>query len=289
MQEHVLTFKTKMKYYHDNPNLKDGGVFYTAPDAVIELESLLNYDSCFTGLECNKKTFITSEIIMPLDELEKINDPKLTEVYYNKIIDTIQAQMGRVDYENIILLLVDLEQTGTDVNGDAIVSVGAALIGNQQIATILDDDNWWYGENLGLCGTGQYAPEDAATQLDIRVTNNLLPTPPTGANWCFRNVATTYINPTQDPLTTNFDNYLDYKIFYATEAVTPITDTEKCLEMFEMNFYLNYYIDYAEDYEISANRDFCFCLISGNPYGNPYRIQHDYYIFVGERFIMWHR
>lgn len=291
MQEHVLAFKAKMEHYRDNPNLKTGGELYTADSAVLEIESLINYDSCFTGIECNQKTFEISEVIMPLDDIEKINDPDLMQIYYDKIMDTIQAQMDRVNYSNMKLLLVDLENTGTDSNGDAIVSVGS-LIGNRQAINV-HDDNWWYGQYGGLCGTGQYAPEDGASQLDYRVTEAMLPDPPSGASWWFWNVTSTYIIPTGDPLNQPPTNYLDYKIFYA--IVDPIANppltvgyTEKCMSYYEMDFYENHYVDYAQAEE-TGNRKFASCLIYGSNYSIPeYHIQHDYTIFVGNRLLYWH-
>ena len=57
MTSHVLAFKAKMEYYRNNPDLKTGGELYSADSAVLELESLLNYNFCYTGIECNKKTF----------------------------------------------------------------------------------------------------------------------------------------------------------------------------------------------------------------------------------------
>ena len=287
IQEHVLAFKAKMEYYRENPGLKAGSELYTADSAVIEIESLINYDSCNTNIVCNQKTFEVSEITMPLDELEKINDPDLMQVYYNKVMDTIQAQMNRVNYNNKRLLLIDLERIGTDSNGDAIVSVGS-LFGNQQ-PIILHNDNWWYGESMGLCGTQQYAPEDGATQLDYRVTNYMLPDPPSGSNWWFRSITSTYIIPTSDPLTTDFDNYLDYKIFYATTANGLIIDYDvKCMSQYEMNFYEDHYIDYAQELE-TTNRKFAKCILTGNSYGTPvYHIQHNYTLFIGERLLIWH-
>jgi len=119
---------------------------------------------------------------MPLDDLEKISDPKLTEVYYNKIIDTIQAQMERVDYENMILLLVDLEQTGADSNGDAIVSVGA-LIGNEgsisSPTTI--ESGWYFGFQGGNCEGSNNPYEgvwDAALELQGIIHASLWTAPP---------------------------------------------------------------------------------------------------------------
>jgi len=128
---HILAFKERMAYYHENPNLKSGGQLYSASEAVMELESLLNFIFCYTDNQYNKREYVTSEIIMPLDDVEKINDPKLMEVYYDRVIDTIQVLMGRVNYSNLILLLVDLDISGMDSNGDAIVSIGV-VVGNRQ-------------------------------------------------------------------------------------------------------------------------------------------------------------
>lgn len=208
------------------------------------------------------------------------------EVYYDIMMDTIQAQMERVNFVNMKLLLVDIELSYYDFNGDAVVNINT-LIGNQQ-TIVLHNDNWWYGEQSGLCGTNQYVPEDGASQLDFRVTSYMLPDPPSGAFWYFRNISSTYINPTSDPLTTNFDNYLDYKIFFATtEGGLTIDYDVKCMSQYEMNFYENHYIDYAENLEV-ANLKFAKCFLTGTSYNNPYRIQHNYTIFVGHRMLMYY-
>ncbi|MFK5855792.1 MAG: hypothetical protein QM503_06650 [Bacteroidota bacterium] len=291
MQEHILAFKTKMEYYRDNPGIKSGGELYTAYSAVIELESLLNFDSCFTSVECNQTAFEVSEVTMPLDEIEKINDPDLMQVYYDKVIDTIQAQMGRVNYSNMKLILVDLEVTGIDSNGDAIVSVGA-LIGNSQPVALPQGD-WWWGENEGICETGMHYPEDAASQLGTRVTTTLLPNPPSGSAWWFRNITSNYIIPTSDPLNDPATNYLDYKIFYAVydPGATPplyIGDDEKCLSAYEMSTYQSYYVSYAQAEETST-RKFASCTVEPNDYVIPFvHIQHDYTFFIGERLLHWH-
>ncbi len=281
---HILGFEGKLAFYHNNPNLKSSGESYLAPVALTELENLLNFNFCDANIECNKTELKTTEVIMPLDELSKIQDIKLSQLYYNEIIDSIQAMMIRTNYTNKKLLLVDLEQTGTSTNGDAIICVGA-LVGNAQ-NVVLHNDDWWYGEYYGTC-TENYKPEDAATQLKARVTAAMLPIPPSGCRWYFTGVVHTYIIPTQDTLGSTFDNYLDYKIFYAIEENgLVITDTEKCLSQYEMNFYEGHYINYALNYQTTSGKKFYQCWIIGRPYYSPvYHIQHDYTIFVGYRFL----
>ncbi len=142
VRQHILAFKAKMEYYRQNPDLKSTGTSYTADSATLEIESLINFDFCYTNIECNQKTFETSQVTMPLDEYDSINDPNLMDVYYDKAIDTVQAQMGRVNYTNMKLLLVDREVSGYESNGDAIISVGS-LIGNDQ-NIVFHNDNWWH-------------------------------------------------------------------------------------------------------------------------------------------------
>ena len=65
-------------------------------------------------------------------------------------------------------------------------------------------------------------------------------------------------------------------------------DGVKCVSGSDMNFYEAYYIDYAQTFENETGKKFYQCVISGNPYysPSPYHIQHDYHIFVGNRFLI---
>jgi len=287
MVAHILAFKERMAYYHENPNLKTGGQLYTAPEAIIELENLLNYNFCYTDIQCNKKKFVTSEIIMPLDDLEKINDPKLMEVYYDKVIDTIQAQMGRINYNNMKLLLVDLKVSGIDSNGDAIISVGT-LLGNEGTLNIpvLTEDGWIYGYTEGTCSENLgYGSVDAAIHLQEDILFINFPAPPPGTVRRHSNVMTIGpLTPTDyrmenDPL----DNLMDYQIFYATNAVSPIIPDTRCLSYdVEMPFYRQQYNLVIDTLEMENNLDFVDCLVEGTtPDGNEYTIQHDFTIHLG--------
>lgn len=282
---HIQAFKQRMEYYRDNRGIKTGGESYFATQAAEELESLINLDFCHTNVSCTEQAFETAQVIMPLNDIDKINDPDLMALYFDEIIGIIQGQMNSLTYESKQLLLVDLEYIGTNPDEDALISIGS-LIGNNQLQ-LLHNGEWWYGENMGLCGTGQYAPEDAATQLALQVRNTLLPAPPAGGRWVYTGITNTYINPTQDPLTNNPDNYLDYKIFYATEAVGTIDYEVQCLSLYEMGFYENHYIAYAIDFENATGKDFYNCIAEGLAYpDSEYHIQHNYWVYVGHRFLV---
>ena len=277
----ILEFKQNLEYFRDNPGLKSDETF-PADSAMLDIEALLNFNFCYTNIDADKKVFKTCQVIMPLDVNERISYTELVYLYYNIIIDSIQAQMTELNYPNMKLLLVDLERSGTNNHGDAILKVGA-LIGNEQ-NNVLHDGSWWYGKNHGTC-SGMYAPQDAATQLDLHVTNAMLPNPPNGCRWYFRTIYAKTFDPKQDTLDDTPDNFIDWKIFYASSEYGEIDYDVKCLSQYEMSTYKGYYITYAQDYETQTGKKFCYCVIVGEEMNdNNYNIiQHTYTVYTGFR------
>jgi hypothetical protein len=286
MTERVLDFKQRMEYYHDNPGLKDGGQLYTAPEAMLELETLLNYTFCHTGMNCPVVETGYSEVVMPLNELSKIADPRLSQLYYEEIIDSIQAQMNRSSLENKKLLLVDLEQTGQATNGDAIIGV-TALFGIEPGDPVLG--NWWYGEHYGQCDGTNFG-QDAATIIRQKVYNMMYQTPPAGCSWRFTSVQRfELLDPTDYPLDGPEDNYRDYKIYYAHKDIGPIDNVTKCLTADDQTFYRNHYNTFVQDKMNETNKKFYNIDISGFPIldenHQPIELMHILYIIVGNRYL----
>ena len=287
---HILAFKERMAYYHENPNLKSGGQLYSASEAVMELESLLNFIFCYTDNQYNKREYVTSEIIMPLDDVEKINDPKLMEVYYDRVIDTIQVLMGRVNYSNLILLLVDLDISGMDSNGDAIVSIGV-VVGNRQNISPAPSQapGWWYGNEGGDCQHDYFGQLDATMVLTDEITALQFPAPPPGK---VRIVIELF---GLDPLLPwNYflvnpeyrDNFEDSKLFYAEDIYGTITDNTCCLTTYtEMTFYVSQYNQLIQTAEEANNLDFTRCVIEDysvyNQAGDYSKIWHTLRIYLG--------
>ncbi len=270
MVEHILAFKEKMEYYHDHPGLKSGGSLYTADSAVLEMESLLNFNFCYTGIECNKKTFVTSEVVMPLDSIAKINDPDLMQVYYDKIIDTIQAQMNRMNYDSTRLLLVDLEYKGVDSNGDAIVSV-ESLLGNERNIVTTNNVGYWYGELMGTCQHAGLGITDATTVLTDDIYFFNFPAPPPGKRRIKTDIVTLPIYKPEDYFLVpedERDNFEDSRLFYANEIYGTITaDTTYCLSGYfenisEMTFYRDSYQAFIDTAEVENNLDLTECTVN---------------------------
>lgn len=237
---------------------------------------------------------------MPLDELEKINDPKLMEVYYDRTIDTIQAQMARVNYPNMKLLIVDLEVSGMDSNGDAIVSVGA-LIGNAGVLVEPTSEvGWLYGYNGGDCSleNPNQGIWDAAWELQGEIKKALVTAPPPGYVRRTNLIYTEEITqPNQEKYRTendDLDNLMDYKIFYATNAGDlEITDTERCVSAdIEIAYYLTSYNSIintvmAEQIVIfQTNLSFLDCIVEGKMGDQESYIQHNFFFQLGNSWLI---
>ncbi len=58
--EHIQAFSEKMEYYRAHPELKSGGIKYAANEAVLEIESQLNFNYCYintVSFQTNSDTF----------------------------------------------------------------------------------------------------------------------------------------------------------------------------------------------------------------------------------------
>jgi DNA polymerase III epsilon subunit-like protein len=229
---HILAFKEKMEYYKENPDLKSEGDEYFPEDATLELEALINLDFCYTDITCNSRTFEVSELIMPLNVYNKINDPGLMEVYYDHVIVKIQAQMNSNNFDNKKLLLVDLEHTGFDANGDAVISI-TSLIGNEYEPTYIPQPGWLYGELLGTCldNTG-FGEIDASVIIHDDVYAIQFPPPPPGFRYAKSEITTLdEIIPEDHWLVDeeDRDNYEDSKLYIADDDYGIIGDQQLCL------------------------------------------------------------
>ena len=198
----------------------------------------------------------------------------------------VALRRNLLDYEDMKLLLVDLENTGTDCNGDAIVSVGV-LIGNEgNIITPPQEDGWWYGYQGGTCAHVYQGELDAALILEGDLKFAHIPAPSPGF------IRRHTILHTEGPLIANhfsyriendpLDNYMDYRVYYATTTVGAITDATKCISNdIEMPFYLGQYDDFIDEFEIQYQLEFVDCLLEGYIPPDESYIQRDYRIYLG--------
>ena len=294
MTDHILEFKERMEYYRDNPNIKSGGIKYAANEAVIELESQLNFNYCYTDIEFIERIQSYSEVIMPLDALFEIWESDLSIHYFDDVIVALQDHMTLSGFSNKKLMIVDLELNGFNTNGDAMIGVNSLIANQGTLTTAISEDGWWYGYKEGSCAV---PPEpdpwagiwDAALdiQSDLRFAN--IPAPPPGK------IRRTNLIHTEGPLEANLidyrtpndilDNYMDYRVFYATSSLInyPITDETKCLSYdIEMPFYLQEYDAFIGEFETVYSLEFIDCIVEGKTDDIESFIQHDYTIYLGD-------
>ncbi len=291
---HILAFKERMEFCRDNPDMKSSGIGSPADSATLEIESLLNYDFCYTDIECNTRTLEVTELIMPLNIYQRINDPELTLVYYEKVIDSIQAQMGRVSFANKKLLLVDLEFDGYDANGDAIISI-RSIVGNQMTLTEHQPTGWWFGNFGGTCDHN-YTGRDATTEIHREIYYFIhFPAPPPGKKYVKSNIITLgKITPEDegnwlvDP--PDRDNYEDNKLFIADHIYGTIGDYQLCITNHdEMPFYINHYNQFISDAENDYGFDMTEFVIEDKQIvsGNNYtKIWHELTITLGNVYLI---
>lgn len=254
LTNHILDFKERMELFRDTPGIKSE-IKYPAPDATTELENLINFNFVNGAILVNKQEIVYSETSMPLDVLSEIGESKLSEFYYNQVINLIQAQMLALNYTNMKLLYVDLEHKGTDSEGNAIIGI-SSVIGNEgSLQIVITETGWKFGFARGDCDGNYINGLDAAQLLEYELnkTNNDLP--PSGYVWRWKDIVTVgplhaqtgnteWVNPDDDVIE---DNYQDYLIYYAnSEFNTPqvLTVEDECISSdseigwnLEMQFY----------------------------------------------------
>ncbi len=278
---HILAFKERMEFCIQNPTLKST-VFYTPGEAVIEIESALSLTYCYSNIDVREQTINTSVLAMPLQG-GQISESELA-LFHEEVIDSLQYHMMNIDYNEKKLMVVDMNFIGLDSNDDAIVNVISIIANNQEV--LLYEDSWWYGNEAGTC-SGAATPEDATTQLQARVIQEMLPEPSSGYRWfwIYPHTETYYAN-TSTQLDPTPDNYCDYKLFWAIKTYG-IGDDEKCLSTYEMGFYEGYYIELAEGLENTWSDDFKNCVVLYHTDGsqsNPDKIEHTLTVTVGDRY-----
>jgi len=251
MVAHILEFKERMAYYRENPNLKGSEQLLQIDSTILDWEATINLTFCHSYLDLGEMVVFDTILDIPLVEGDSITMLKASEKYFDNILESIQDKYFMAEFTEKRLVSVDLEP----VNGGDSLSINL-IIGNPIIPYYPSGD-WKYGDNLGQCDGGLYAPLDAADVLAMDVRNYFYQDPPTNCRWSFTNI-TDYVkeNPLDYPNTNDvphynnnkIDNYCDYLIYYAIDNVTPYgTDEVICIEHDdEEAFYRQNYINFTQ-------------------------------------------
>ena len=290
---HIQALRERLEYYQDHPELKNGGVKYAANEAVLELESQLNFNYCyFNTIEYDSKAHFYTEVVMPLDALMEIYESDLSVHYFDDVIEAVQNHMNQSGFANKTLMLVDLELNGFDGNNDALVGV-TSYVGNQgTLVPALSEEGWKYGFTMGTCDDQQIGEWDAALELELAVKSVHMMMPPPGYVLRWDTIHTEgpiypYDFPVDDP--DDFDNYCDCQVYVAKQQYGNIDEHVMCLSNdVEMPFYAQHYNDLVFFFETQYSLSYINCMVQGfqSGSGNDYQIQHNYRIQLGTYYLV---
>jgi hypothetical protein len=246
----IKGFKSTMEMHRENPHYKSGQV--VSPDSALWLlEATINFSHAFPNEFYTEHEIEDLTLVIPKTVDGMIDMAVLTQKYDEMKSDITTVYYGS-SFTDKGLVLVDLEedsQTETELNLRVQVVTGDGGSdsdpGTPGINGPFEEgDDWWYGENVGLCTDPYTILSDAAKKLFAEGLN-LVPDP--GGNYFFTNLFTfdiqggdEYFRRPNDPL----NNYLDYYLYYSIDGFEPLIPFNEqqmlCLEWPEMNLYYSF-------------------------------------------------
>lgn len=290
-------FKQEIDTIHEDENYVSNKTF-SKDSACWYLETWFNLSYCQTdhNYSCLHRDSVVLHITLDdlsvtMNELSEKIDTLYEKVY--DLFEKIEAE----DKEASLIWVDKKEISGTYLDVKIRVVFGIQPIASQWVP-FGEDDDWYYGQDRGLCNPPPFLEDDAAELLTVEINSHrpTPPPPPTGYIYIYtidpeeyELIGNEYSNP-EDPAPCN---YLDYLIFYSSEECNTIGDEEECLEDDEMNFYyLGEYNVIHSKMRVTFNKpDYWvnrFALIEdkADDDGTYSRIRHENYLKYGYRWLV---
>ncbi len=175
---------------------------------------------------------------------------------YGESLQLIGSKYYAISGENRKFVMATVSDAGTLPNGKrklkiaTLTGTGFPVSGN-----FGPDENYKY--NRGALYNCDGIPSSGAPEVfELMLSDHFNTTPPTGCRvFYYGTESALEIHYESHRLNTTLTNYLDYKIFAASDNVLPITNVTECLEydqdgsgIHEMQFYLDYLIDFVNQW-----------------------------------------
>ncbi len=237
----IKYFKQKVAYYSENPHLKSGEAV-PADSAIWYLESTINYSHSFPNEFYKEMQSDELTLVVPKNGSGEVDMVVLTQKY-----DEMKAEITNIYYnsgfEDKGLVLVDLSETSQ--TADEITFKAETVTGNKGPdpgpGPFVEDDDWWYGEDVGKCYLPVYS-SDAAQELTVYM-NDYISDQHTGIYFIHQTEVTkkggdSDIRRAGDPDPPN--NVYDYYLYSASTEYGTVTDDILCIIYIEMNVYYDY-------------------------------------------------
>lgn len=241
----IKDFKQKVVYYRENPVYKNGETL-SADSALWLLEATINYSHAFPNEYYTEMQSDDLTLVVPKNENGEVEMQVLTQKY-DEMIAAVTTVYENSTFEDKGLVLVDLSVIAQDENEIVInVQTITGEGGSDPNPPILEGpfeegDDWWYGEDEGMCDQPVYS-SDAAQQLNSEM-NNYIANQNSGVYFIHQTQVTKTgggldIRRNGDPNPPN--NVYDYYMYSSSTEYGTITDEILCLEWQEMNAYYNF-------------------------------------------------
>ncbi|OQX78622.1 MAG: hypothetical protein B6D61_05100, partial [Bacteroidetes bacterium 4484_249] len=244
----INSFKQKMAYYRENPQLKSSETV-PADSALWYLEATINYAHAFPNDYYDEMQSDEHTLVVPKNSNGEVDMDVLTQKYYEMKAE-ITNVYNNSGYADKGLALVDLTETAqTDdeitLNVETVTGEkGAAPDGPTPYGGPFEaEDDWWYGEDAGYCYDPYGVQDDADHQLFL-ATKDLIPDP--NGNYFFINEFSFTVEGGDPDMRRDGDplnNYLDYYLYYSVEGDLSLpfyAPQTLCLEKDEMNAYYTF-------------------------------------------------
>jgi len=252
----IRSFRAKMDYFRDNPEYKSGEVM-EVDSAVWFIDATINYYYAKANHSFCVMHFDT--IYLEMNAMDS-NKAMLEQVFatYDASLFGLSEKYYAIEGENkqfIMAIVEDMGLLSDNRHNLRIVTLIGTCTPTQSDDFGVDDAYLFYmGANINCDGepTQGGAPEIFEEML----SNHYNPEAGNNCRWYFYGAIVTktlFYNDYQmnDPLT----NYLDYKIFAASQSVAQITSETECLEwnqnssgIHEMQFYYDNLIELIDEW-----------------------------------------
>ena len=297
IQNLITNFKKRVDYYKENPDFKSSETM-SVDSAIWYIDATLNFyyakaNHPFAVLHRDTSYF---ELNI-LQDLEATIDQIVLS--YGESLSKLSQSYHEIQEENKQFIMADVRDMGpiddTKRNLQIITVTGTGF--SETDGEFGEDEAYLFKRDAIYDCYG--TPSNGAPIIfETHLNNHFNPDPSGNWHWAFIGQATTIeYNYWDYQLNNNPVNYLDYKVFCASEAVAVITSVTECLEydqeqsgIHEMQFYYDHLIDLINEWMNSGqniyNKHYCPLsqIYSFDENNNGYRlIQHKPIILYKKR------
>lgn len=296
----IKWFMNSAKDVEEGKILKSGEKM-SIDSAINCISNTLNYVYCFG--DATFRQIKTDTVLIKIPILSNENRTYIVDALdgYNLSVDKIRQKYMRISGTNKHLLCCVVQNAGANSSNDSVImrviaQVGTGVNSNTSSNYTDEEQYWWYNSSWN-CYDGS-GSEGAPEILQQGLNSAFLPAPPANCIRVFSNTGIIYfLNPKSYAGDGVIDNFCDYKMYYASDAVSTLTDEVKCLgieldhpNVHEMDFYFNGMSSIISNWLNANNNNFRVCEVNSttgsepNPYANT--IYHTMKLTYGHAYIV---